>query len=80
MAFLATSAILAITVAILSWNYMEHRDRKMSKKNMILNHWGKRKPVQSDLDKLYPEEKIPQQEGPKLGAVGEIKNAPLVIK
>ena len=52
----------------------------MSKKNMILNHWGKRKPVQSDLDKLYPEEKIPQQEGPKLGAVGEIKNAPLVIK
>ena len=80
MAFLATSAILAITVAILSWNYMEHRERKMSKKNMILNHWGKRKPVQSDLDKLYPEEKIPQQEGPKLAAARTIRNALLIEK
>ena len=80
MAFLATSAILAITVAILSWNYLEHRERKMSKKNMILNHWGKRKPVQSDLDKLYPEEKIPQQEGPKLAAVRTIRNALLTKK
>ena len=25
----------------------------MSKKQTILNHWGKHKPVQTDLDKLY---------------------------
>ena len=30
----------------------------MSKKHTILNHWGKQKPVQADLDKLYIEVEV----------------------
>ena len=29
---------------------------QVSKKMIILNHWGKQKPVESDLEKLYVEE------------------------
>ena len=55
---LATSGTLAITLVILHWNYVENNQRKMDKKHTILNHWGKQKPVQADLDKLYLEEPI----------------------
>ena len=58
MVLLATSSTLAITLAILHWNYVENSQRKMEKKDTILNHWGKLKPVQADLDKLYVEEPI----------------------
>jgi hypothetical protein len=44
---------LAITLTILHLNYVQNNQRKMSKKQTILNHWGKHKPVQTDLDKLY---------------------------
>ena len=43
-------------MAILHWNYVENNKRKVSKKMIILNHWGKQKPVESDLEKLYVEE------------------------
>ena len=58
MVLLASSATLVITLAILHWNYVENNQRKMDKKHTILNHWGKQKPVQADLDKLYIEEPI----------------------
>ena len=53
---LAISATLVVTMAILHWNYVENNKRKVSKKMIILNHWGKQKPVESDLEKLYVEE------------------------
>jgi len=53
ISLLAISATLAITLSILHFNYLENSQRKMSKKHPILNHWGKQKPVQADLDKLY---------------------------
>ena len=53
VSLLAISATLAITISILNWNYLENNQRKLSKKQTILNHWGKHKPVQADLDKLY---------------------------
>ena len=49
----------------------------MSKKHMILNHWGKRKPVQADLDKLYLEEEIVEEHGPNLGEISEKLYVPL---
>ena len=58
MVLLATSGTLVITLAILHMNYVENSQRKMDKKHTILNHWGKQKPVQADLDKLYLEEPI----------------------
>ena len=58
MVLLATSGTLVITLAILHWNYVENNQRKMDKKHTILNHWGKQKPVQADLDKLYVEKII----------------------
>ena len=33
-------------------NYEEDTQRKMAKKHTILNHWGKHKPTQKDLDKV----------------------------
>ena len=56
MVLLATSVILVITLAILHWNYVENTQRKMDKKNTLINHWGKQKPDQADLDKLDGEE------------------------
>ena len=53
---LAISATLLVTMSILHWNYVENNKRKTSKKMIILNHWGKQKPVESDLEKLYVEE------------------------
>ena len=53
---LAISATLVVTLSILHWNYVENNHRKFSKKMIILNHWGKQKPVESDLEKLYVEE------------------------
>ena len=53
VSLLVISTTLAITLAILHWNYVENTQRKMSKKQTILNHWGKHKPTQADLDKLY---------------------------
>jgi hypothetical protein len=53
VSLLVISATLAITLSILHWNYVENNQRKMSKKQTILNHWGKHKPIQTDLDKLY---------------------------
>ena len=53
---LAISATLFVTLSILHWNYVENNQRKVSKKMIILNHWGKQKPVESDLKKLYAEE------------------------
>ena len=47
---------LATTLIILNMNYGESIKRKMSKKNTILNHWGKHKPTNEDLDKLKMEE------------------------
>ena len=55
---LAISATLLVTMSILHWNYVENNKRKTSKKMIILNHWGKQKPVESDLEKLYVEELI----------------------
>ena len=43
---------LAITLCILNMNYVEDTQRKKTKKHTILNHWGKHKPNQHDLDKL----------------------------
>ena len=48
--------ILATTLIILNMNYWESMKRKMSKKNTILNHWGKHKPTKEHLDKLKVEE------------------------
>ena len=56
VSLLVISSTLAITLAILHWNYVENNQRKMTKKDTILNHWGKHKPTQADLDKLYIEE------------------------
>ena len=53
VSLLVISTTLAITLAILHHNYVENTQRKMSKKQTILNHWGKHKPTQEDLDKLY---------------------------
>lgn len=53
VSILAISATLLVTLSILHWNYVENYQRKTSKKLTILNHWGKHKPVQADLDKLY---------------------------
>ena len=53
VSLLAISATLAITLSILHFNYVENNQRKMTKKHTILNHWGKHKPTQEDLDKLY---------------------------
>ena len=69
--FLAISGTLVVTLAILHWNYVEHKERKMAKKHTILNHWGKQKPVQADLDKLYVEEPAFQQQDPKVGQLRE---------
>ena len=66
---LAISATLVVTMAILHWNYVENNKRKVSKKMIILNHWGKQKPVESDLEKLYVEELLDNkiQRSAKLG-------------
>ena len=53
---LAISTTLIVTLSILHWNYVENTQRKLGKKMIILNHWGKGKPVESDLEKLYVEE------------------------
>ena len=53
VSLLVISTTLAITLVILHLNYVENAQRKMSKKDTILNHWGKHKPTQADLDKLY---------------------------
>ena len=45
-----------MTLSILHWNYVENNQRKISKKMIILNHWGKEKPLESDLEKLYVED------------------------
>ena len=56
VSFLAISTTLVVTLSILHWNYVENNQRKVSKKMIILNHWGKGKPVESDLEKLYLED------------------------
>ena len=66
VSLLAISTTLVITLAILHWNYAENAHRKLSKKQTILNHWGKHKPTQEDLDKLY------------LGEVEEVEKKRLV--
>ena len=68
--FLAISLTLVITLAILHVNYVEHKERKMSKKHTILNHWGKQKPVQADLDKLYIEVEVAELSEAEIGKVG----------
>ena len=60
---LAISATLVVTLTILHWNYVENNQRKVSKKMIILNHWGKGKPVESDLEKLYIEELLERESG-----------------
>jgi len=62
---LAISATLFVTLSILHWNYVENKQRKISKKMIILNHWGKQKPVESDLKKLYADE-MPDENSRKL--------------
>ena len=56
MSVLVILITLATTLIILNMNYGESTKRKMSKKNTILNHWGKHKPTKEDLDKLKVEE------------------------
>ena len=56
MSVLVILTTLATTLIILNINYGESMKRKMSKKNTILNHWGKHKPTKEDLDKLKMEE------------------------
>ena len=56
MSLLVILTTLATTLIILNMNYGESMKRKMSKKNTILNHWGKHKPTKEDLDKLKVEE------------------------
>jgi len=56
VSFLAISTTLVVTLSILHWNYVENNQRKISKKMIILNHWGKGKPVEADLEKIYLED------------------------
>ena len=53
VSLVAICTTLAITLAILHWNYVENAHRKMTKKQTILNHWGKHKPTKEDIENLF---------------------------
>ena len=59
VSLIAICTTLAITLAILHWNYVENAHRKMTKKQTILNHWGKHKPTKEDIENLFTGEALP---------------------
>ena len=54
---------LMITLSILNMNYQENRQRSLSRKQPILNHWGKDKPSEEDLNKLRLETEAFNKQG-----------------
>ena len=63
MSVLVILVTLMITLSILNMNYQENRQRSLSKKQPILNHWGKDKPSEEDLDKLRLETEAFNKQG-----------------